>query len=539
MGTYRFKLPDIGEGVVEAEITAWHVAVGDTVEEDQPLADAMTDKATIELTSPVDGVITQVACEEGEMVAVGADLVVFETDADEGATDLSSRPSEAQSRDLTEGKNAAEDAITSGPGSPSGVRDDSGLGTYDFKLPDIGEGVVEAEITAWHVAVGDVVDEDDPLADAMTDKATIELTSPVAGTVTEVAGEEGDTVAVGAVLVKFAVEGDASLSSRPNEPAARAEPGPKAVSEQTKPESPSGPGSSRRSVRDDRQDKSGKVLASPAVRKRARDAGLDLSAATPTGAEGNVTHADLDRLETALLPIEGETRIKVIGLRRKIAQSMEASKRTIAHFTYVDEIDVTELEAFRKRANAKSSEDKPKLTVLPFIIRALAATLQDWPQFNAHYRDGTDGQPGGFISQFADLNLGLATQTDTGLVVPVIQKAQTLTVWEMAAEIARLANGARENKLSPSDFQGATTTLTSLGPLGGIVTTPVVNKPEVAIFGPNKIRSKLELRDGEVVERQVMNFSVSADHRVIDGYDAAAMIQDLKTRLEDPVLLFL
>ena len=513
MSEYRFKLPDIGEGVVEAEITAWHVAPGDTVEEDQPLADAMTDKATIELTSPVDGVVRNVACEEGEMVAVGADLVVFDTDTEETSPEASEAASE--------------------------TRDDPGpsqdTATFDFRLPDIGEGVVEAEITAWHVAVGDVVDEDDPLADAMTDKATIELTSPVAGEVTFVAGEEGDTVAVGSVLVRFAVEGgDASPTSvaRPDDS--------RKPDATERPKAPSGPNPEARHSERHAQGSAGpKPLASPAVRKRARDAGLDLLAATPTGTQGNVTHHDLDALETALQPVEGETRIKVIGLRRKIAQAMSASKRSIAHFTYVDEIDVTELEAFRKRANAKSGDTRPKLTVLPFIIRALAATLQDWPQFNAHYRDGEDGMPGGFISQFSDLNLGLATQTETGLVVPVIRKAQTLTVWEMAEAITRLANGARDNQLGPEDFQGATTTLTSLGPLGGIVTTPVVNKPEVAIFGPNKIRPKLELRDGEVVERLVMNFSVSADHRVIDGYDAAAMVQDLKARLQDPVLLFL
>ncbi|MGB6319125.1 MAG: dihydrolipoamide acetyltransferase family protein, partial [Litorimonas sp.] len=273
---------------------------------------------------------------------------------------------------------------------------------------------------------------------------------------------------------------------------------------------------------------------------------LDLSAATPTGRDGNVTQADLDALETALAtpavpdPVEGETRLKVIGLRRKIAQSMSVSKRTIAHFTYVDEIDVTELEALRKRTNAKTAgTDRPKLTVLPFIIRALAQTLADWPQFNAHYMDGSEGYPGGHIAQFADLNLGIATQTDNGLVVPVIQSAQSLSIWQLADEIARLANGARDNQLGPADFQGATTTLTSLGPLGGIVTTPVVNKPEVAIFGPNKIRPKLEMRDENVVERLVMNFSVSCDHRVIDGYDAAQMIQDLKRRLQDPMELFL
>ena len=502
MGTYSFKLPDIGEGVVEAEITAWHVAPGDTVEEDQPLADAMTDKATIELTSPVDGVVRTVACEEGEMVAVGADLVVFDVDGDEADSPVDQAPTEIDT----------SEAPTHG-------------GTYEFKLPDIGEGVVEAEITAWHVAVGDEVEEDDPLADAMTDKATIELTSPVSGTVTAVAGEEGDTIAVGSTLVSFAIEGG-DVTPESSTPTAAPPP----VSPQTQKPIPAP--ISRAS------DQGARPLASPAVRKRAKDAGLDLSQAKATGSQGQVTHADLDLLETALEPLEGETRIKVIGLRRKIAQSMAESKRTIAHFTYVDEVDMTELEALRKRANAKYQGQRPKLTVLPFIIRALAATLKDWPQFNALYQDGTNG-PGGYISQFADLNLGLATQTDIGLVVPVIQKAQTLTIWDMAEEITRLANGARDNQLKPSDFQGATTTLTSLGPLGGIVTTPVVNKPEVAIFGPNKIRSKLELRDGEVVERQVMNFSVSCDHRVIDGYDAAMMIQDLKRRLQDPLEMFL
>lgn len=501
MGTYSFKLPDIGEGVVEAEITAWHVAVGDTVEEDQPLADAMTDKATIELTSPVDGVVRTVACEEGKMVAVGADLVVFDTDGEGGTAQEDTPASEEASAPVSTGSS----------------------GTYDFKLPDIGEGVVEAEITAWHVAIGDEVEEDDPVADAMTDKATIELTSPVSGTVRSVAGEEGDTVSVGSTLVSFAVESGGNVVT-PAAPATDS----KNSNPAGKPKTPSvvapvpvvTPGN--------------RPLASPAVRKRAREAGLDLSHAKPSGPLGQVTQADLDLLETVLQPMEGETRIKVIGLRRKIAQSMAESKRTIAHFTYVDEIDVTELEALRKRANAKFQGERPKLTVLPFIIRALAATLKDWPQFNAQYHDER-----GYISQFADLNLGIATQTDIGLVVPVIQKVQSLTIWETAEEIARLANGARDNQLAPSDFQGATTTLTSLGPLGGIVTTPVVNKPEVAIFGPNKIRPKLEMHDGDVVQRLVMNFSVSCDHRVIDGYDAAQMIQDLKRRLQDPVEMFL
>jgi len=502
MGEYRYKLPDIGEGVVEAEITAWHVALGDTVEEDAPIADAMTDKATIELTAPVAGVIKMVACEEGDMLAVGADLVVFETEGD-------APPAEDEKAEESSPKKATSSTVNT-------------QSTYAFKLPDIGEGVVEAEITAWHVAVGDEVEEDAPVADAMTDKATIELTSPVAGKVIKVACAEGDTLAVGADLVVFNVDGEGYVNDDIEETASSditplataivpAKPKPAVIR-------PSG----------------GKFLAAPAVRKAAIEKGLDLSLAKASGKDGEITHADLALLEKSFAQQDGETRIKVIGLRRVIAQRMQEAKRHIPHFTYVEEIDVTELEALRKRANEKKSEDKPKLTVLPFIIRALAKALEDWPQFNARYMDEQ-----GYVSQFSDLNLGIAAQTDAGLIVPVLKKAHTLSIWQMAEEIARLAEGARTNKLTIDDLTGATTTLTSLGPLGGLVTTPVINRPEVAIFGPNKIRSKLVLEAGEITERLVMNFSVSCDHRVIDGYDAAKMMQDMRHALEDPLFMFL
>ena len=400
------------------------------------------------------------------------------------------------------------------------------MGEYRFKLPDIGEGVVEAEITAWHVKLGDTVSEDDPLADAMTDKATIELTSPVDGVISMVACEEGEVLAVGADLVVLTVEGegniDAAPEATPQPPKAPSKAPPKPKTSKSKPISKPAPKAS------------GKALASPAVRKRAKAAGLDLTQANASGKDGQVTHADLDLLEKSFVLQDDETRIKVIGLRRVIAQRMQESKRHIPHFTYVEEIDVTALEALRKRANNKKSEDKPKLTVLPFIIRALASTLEDWPQFNARYMDEA-----GYVSQFADLNLGIAAQTDNGLIVPVLKQANRLSIWDMAAQITRLAEGARTNKLSPEDLNGATTTLTSLGPLGGIVTTPVINRPEVAIFGPNKIRRKLFLENGEIEERLVMNFSVSCDHRVIDGYDAARMMQDMKAMLEDPAMMFL
>lgn len=400
------------------------------------------------------------------------------------------------------------------------------MGEYRFKLPDIGEGVVEAEITAWHVKLGDTVSEDDPLADAMTDKATIELTSPVDGVISMVACEEGEVLAVGADLVVLTVEGegnvDAAPEATPQPPKAPTKAPPKPKTSKSKPISKPAPKAS------------GKALASPAVRKRAKAAGLDLTQANASGKDGQVTHADLDLLEKSFVLQDDETRIKVIGLRRVIAQRMQESKRHIPHFTYVEEIDVTALEALRKRANNKKSEDKPKLTVLPFIIRALASTLEDWPQFNARYMDEA-----GYVSQFSDLNLGIAAQTDNGLIVPVLKQANRLSIWDMAAQITRLAEGARTNKLGPEDLSGATTTLTSLGPLGGIVTTPVINRPEVAIFGPNKIRRKLFLENGEIEERLVMNFSVSCDHRVIDGYDAARMMQDMKAKLEDPAMMFL
>lgn len=509
MGEYTFKLPDIGEGVVEAEITAWHVSVGDRVEEDAPLGDAMTDKATIELTSPVEGVVKSLGCEEGDMFAVGGALVILETDGDVS--------DEAPNSDSNDEGSAISGAAISGS--------DGASGEFVFKLPDIGEGVVEAEITAWHVSVGDMVDEDDPLADAMTDKATIELTSPVKGKILSLGCEEGDMFAVGGGLVVLETEAG-SAPTLASAPAETSTPKPQHTPAAAPQASAPKPAPTQQSA--------AKVLASPAVRKRAADSGIDLTKAKASGHEGQITHADLDLLEKALEPVDGETRIKVIGLRRVIAQRMQEAKRHIPHFTYVEEIDVTALEDFRARINAKKSEDKPKLTVLPLIIRALAVTLRDWPQFNARYMDEQ-----GYVSQFSDLNLGIATQTDIGLVVPVLAKAQTLSVWDMAHEIARLADGARNNKLKPEEMSGASTTLTSLGPLGGIVTTPVINRPEVAIFGPNKIRKKLVLEGGEVTERKVMNFSVSCDHRVIDGYDAAMMMQDMRALLEDPHLMFL
>lgn len=433
------------------------------------------------------------------------------------------------------------------------------MGTHLYKLPDIGEGVVEAEITAWHVAIGDTVSEEDPIADAMTDKATIELTSPVDGVVTSIACEEGDMLAVGAVLASFEIEGEGDAL----EPEVSAEPAPEKPAPAAEKPAPD-PAPKKKPV--SRNLSGGKVLASPAVRARAEQLNIDL-AAVPTEA-ARLSHADLDAFllsrqsthpiaspspnppakqppasfttsedgetaQEAPLLLPGETRHKVIGLRRVIATRMAESKRHIPHFSYVEEMDVTALEAMRARMNDRRSEDQPKLTVLPLIIRALAVTLIDWPQFNARYEDDKN-----YVARFEDLNLGIAAQTDGGLIVPVIKAAQSKSVWDLASEIIRLADAARNNQLATEDLTGATTTLTSLGPLGGIVTTPVINRPEVAIFGPNKIREKLVMDGGDITARKVMNFSISCDHRVIDGYDAAKMMQDLRARIEDPTSIF-
>jgi len=415
---------------------------------------------------------------------------------------------------------------------------------YTFKMPDIGEGVTEAEITAWHVKLGDTVNEDDPIADAMTDKATIELTAPVDGVITSLGCEEGDKIAVGAALVVFETdeepEAEAEGSDAPevNESPA---PDPKPSTAESNPATDVSPASSAET----KSTPSTKTLASPKVRKLAAERNLDLATLIGTGAQGRITERDLDGPTrsaptqgglTLTMPdiVDGETRSKVIGMRRLIAERMADSKRNIPHFTYVEEIDVTELEAFRARANTGRSDDRPKLTVLPFIVRALCLAFEQWPQFNARFYDDQ-----GQLSVFEHVDLGIAAQTDNGLVVPVLRGAQSLTLWNMANEINRLANGARDATLSKNELTGSTTTLTSLGPLGGIVTTPVINRPEVAIFGPNKIREKLVLDNGEVSARRVMNFSVSCDHRIIDGYDCAAMMQFVKGLLEDPTKLFL
>lgn len=399
---------------------------------------------------------------------------------------------------------------------------------YTFKLPDVGEGIAEAEVVAWHVAVGDQVAEDQPLADVMTDKATVELTSPVAGRVLERNGAEGDLLAVGAPLV--VLETDAETKAEPEiaPAAAAAEPKPEPQAPAARPVVAPFP--------------AGKALAAPAVRERARALGVDLASVAGGGPDGRVTHADLDAALTrggrsvsaAYAQRDGAQDIKVIGLRRRIAEKMLESKRRIPHFAYVEAVDVTELEALRAHLNQAHVAERGRLSLLPFLLRALVQALPDFPQINATFDDEA-----GVVRRHAAVHIGIATQTEAGLIVPVVRHAETLDLWAAAAEVARLAAAARAGKAAREDLSGSTITVTSLGRLGGVVTIPVINAPEVAIIAPNMIVETPVVRDGQIVVRQMMNVSSSFDHRVVDGYDAAAFIQRVRGLLEHPATLFI
>jgi 2-oxoisovalerate dehydrogenase E2 component (dihydrolipoyl transacylase) len=398
------------------------------------------------------------------------------------------------------------------------------MGRYFFKLPDVGEGTAEAEIVKWHVALGENVAEDQLLVDVMTDKATVELTSPVAGRVVALNAGLGEQAAVGAPLVEFDLDGDGDA------PAADAAPEPKesAVTAANN----EAAGAAARAV-----------LAAPAVRQRAAALGIALDRVSGSGPGGRIRHADLDALlrpgEPSAAPVPASLRqdvedIPVIGLRRRIAERMADSKRRVAHFSYVEEIDLTQLESLRRHLNATYTGRREKLTLLPFLTRAMVAAIADFPQMNALFDDAAM-----VIHRHSAVHLGIATQTDSGLMVPVLRHAESCDLWQLAAAIGRLAQAARDGSIAAKDLSGSTITLTSLGALGGIVSTPVINLPEVAIIGVNKLAPRPMVVDGQVVVRSMMNLSSSFDHRVVDGADAARFVQAIKTLLEQPASLFL
>ncbi len=432
------------------------------------------------------------------------------------------------------------------------------MGTFAFKMPDIGEGVVEGEVVEWMVAVGDTVKEDDPILSVMTDKATVEIPSPVDGTVTKVVGEAGDILPVGVVCIEFEVDGAGNASASDDAPAAKEAPAPAA--KESKPEptpevapaptpAPKAAATPAPSAAPVARAPGTKALASPAVRQRAREANISLDHVAGSGPAGRISHADLDAHiaggasgASRAAPMGGRARtelngteaMKVIGLRRKIADSMIASYSSIPHFSYFEEVDVTALEELRQHLNATRPEGAPKLTYLPFIMQALVKALAQRPECNALYDDEAN-----VVTRHEAINLGIATQTDRGLFVPVVKHVEAMDIWQSATEMGRVTGATRDGKAGVEDLTGSTFTITSLGRLGGLGATPIINKPEVGILGVHNAKDRAVVRDGAVVIRRMMNLSSSWDHRVVDGHDGATLVQLVKTYLENPATIFM
>jgi 2-oxoisovalerate dehydrogenase E2 component (dihydrolipoyl transacylase) len=430
------------------------------------------------------------------------------------------------------------------------------MSEYVVKLPDVGEGIAEAEIVEWHVNAGDTITEDQVMVEVMTDKATVELPSPVAGVVLSVGAAVGDVLQVGAPLIRI----ETSTDTAPQEPAAlptpaapngdqapeTAPPPPPPPTAQAAPAVPAPPPPpTTKPVPTEKNP----ATAAPAVRQRAKSLGIDLGKVAGTGPDGRIVHGDLDAQLTSntrtgngrpqiSAPTEpgddGVDDVPVIGLRRNIAQRMQLAKSRIPHFTYVEEVDVTEVERLRSELNRQSGNDQSRLTILPFLMRAVVAAIRDFPEMNARYDDEE-----GVVHRHHSIHLGVATQTAKGLMVPVVMHAEGRDLWACAEEVARLSTAARENAITIAELTGSTITISSLGALGGIVSTPIINYPEVAIIGVNKISTRPTYVEGAVLPRQVMNLSSSFDHRVVDGANAAAFIQRIKALLETPALLFM
>lgn len=406
------------------------------------------------------------------------------------------------------------------------------MSEYTFKLPDLGEGTVEAEIAEWMVKVGDVVAEDEPVCAMLTDKAAVELTAPVGGKVLRLAGDAGEMVAVGTPLIVF--ETDSAPAEAPVAESAQARPPAEPVGKA--PEPAGKPADAPAAV----AGPPGKVMTSPSIRARAREAGVDLARVAGTGPRGRILKADFEAFLAGGAAVAapprrtGQTEVKVIGLRRKIAERMAASAREIPHFSYVEEVDVTALEALRKHLNARPQRKAQPLTPLAFLGLAMVRVLRDFPQCNAHY----DSERNVLIRHEA-VHLGIATQTGDGLKVPVVRHAEARGLEDLATEIRRVSQAARDNTATREELSGSSITITSLGKLGGIVSTPIINQPEVGIIGVNKMVDRPMVVDGRIEVRTMMNLSSSFDHRFVDGYDAAAMVQALKELLEQPALIFM
>ncbi len=606
MATIDFKLPDIGEGVAEGEITSWKVKAGDVVTEDQIMVEVMTDKATVEIGSPVDGTIVELRAAEGETVPVGETIIVLQEGAggDAAAPAASSKPAPAASTKPAPAASskpapaasskpaAAAPAAAPEPVAAASAAGDGAGGSLEainFALPDIGEGVAEGEVTRWMVKAGDAVTEDQPIVEVMTDKATVEIGSPVDGQVLEILHPEGAVVPVGDILLVLGAHSAAATAvGAQDAPEPAAEPATKATAPapQAAPQ-PVAAGVATANLSDTGLSTSAgdrRVRAAPATRRLARELGVEVALLEGSGPRGRVTNDDVRRAQAtggapvaapapaaapaaaapapaakaprpatkpaarpaaaparaapaaaaAPAALEGDERIPLRGLRKRIASQMRLSKDTAAHFTYVEEIDVTELVKLRKAAKRKAQASGVNITYMPFLMKAIVPALREFPLLNA----SLDEQAGEVVLR-KDINLGIAVDTDAGLIVPVVRAVDGKSLMQLSSEMAELADRARAGKTRPDDIGGGTFTITNAGNIGGMFATPIINVPEVAIIGVHAIRQRPWVVEGEIVVRDIMLLSLSLDHRVVDGAVGARFMNRVKELLESPALLLL
>jgi len=515
---YVFKLPDLGEGTVSAEIVAWHVKPGDVVEEEAVIVEVMTDKASVEVPAPVSGRVLSTSGAPGDLVAVGAELIVFETDVD-AASPPASAPAAAASAASTAARGGASASQRSGGAQPAGAH--AGQASASGASAAAG-GAATAGPAAGQPAAR---------AGSATSATGASTAATAAGSSSPAGGSAGRGGGGSVAAASASSAGGARAGGMWTGSAAGAARG------------HSGNGSGNGHAH------AARVATSPAIRRRAHEAGVDLTQLAGSGPNGRILREDFEafvssrsgpklvRSRPAELRSSSEPEteeIKVIGIRRVIAQRMSDAKRNIPHFAYVEEIDVTELESLRRHLNSKLEKGSPSLTYLPFIVSALLRVLREFPQCNALYDSERN-----VIVRHRSVHMGVATQTPDGLKVPVVRDAQSLGLWELAAEMRRVTEAARTNKATRDELSGSTITVTSLGKLGGIASTPIINAPEVSIIGINRAVERPMVYNGAITIRRMMNLSSSFDHRFVDGFDAAAMIQALKERIENPATIFI
>jgi pyruvate dehydrogenase E2 component (dihydrolipoamide acetyltransferase) len=536
-----FKLPDIGEGIAEGEIVKWLVAPGDHVDEHQAVVEVMTDKATVEVPAPASGTISELRAAEGDVVPVGS--VIFVLEDGSAAAPAAAAPAQAVA-----------------PAAQPAAAPASGGGTLEFKLPDIGEGIAEGEIVKWLVAAGDVVEEHQAVVEVMTDKATVEVPAPAPGTIAELRAAEGEVVPVGSVIFVLSTGAGAPAAA----PAAAPAPAPAAAPAMATAGAQNG-APARAAAQAPTSASNGKVLAVPSARRVARELGVDLAQVPGSGRGGVVRRADVETFvrggssapatarpsapsapaparpaapAVALAPTERESRVPFRGVRRKIAEAMVRSAFTAPHFTVVEELDVTELVRLRTKAKAIGEKQGVKVTYMPFIMKACAKALMEFPQLNSKLDEETQE-----IVTYNYVDLGIATDTPNGLIVPVIRDAHQKDVMTLAADLMDLADRTRSGKVTAEELKGSTFSITNAGNIGGIMATPIINFPEVAIMGVHRMMKRpgvVETPEGDTFEvRQYMNLSISVDHRLVDGADGARFLVRMKELLEDPALLSL